>query len=318
MPGFYPNSHASRTYHLKVDEVHTLYLEESGNPDGLPVIFLHGGPGAGCESWHRRFFDPQLYRVVLFDQRGCGKSRPHASLEQNTTWDLVEDIEKIRAHLDIRQFVLFGGSWGSTLALAYAEKYPENVLGMILRGIFLGRDRDVDWFYQQGTSHLFPDFWQDYVAPVAPDKRDHMVAAYYELLTSDNEETRKQAALAWSVWEGRTANLIPNPRVMQHFGDAWNALSIARIECHYFRHHCFFTPDQLLADAHRLQGIPGVIVHGRYDVICPVEQAWDLHHAWPGSDLKIINDAGHSALHDGIRDALVEAADDFAHRLKPS
>lgn len=315
MSGFYPASRASKSYHLQVDDVHSLYIEESGNATGLPVIFLHGGPGAGCESWHRRFFDPQRYRIILFDQRGCGKSRPHASLENNTTWDLVEDVEKIRTYLGIDRCVLFGGSWGSTLALAYAEKYPENVLSMILRGIFLARNEDVSWFYQQGASRLFPDFWQDFIALVVPEKRHQMVSSYYELLTSEDEQVRNQAALAWSVWEGRTANLIPNDRVMEHFGDAWNALSIARIECHYFMHQSFFQPNQLLRDAHRLAGIPNVIVHGRYDVICPLEQAWALHHAWPGSELKIINDAGHSALHDGIRAALVAAADEFATKL---
>lgn len=314
MKDLYPEIRPFHSEHLAVDATHSLYIEQVGNPDGLPALFLHGGPGAGCESYHRRFFDPQRYRVVLFDQRGAGRSTPHASLHDNTTWDLVADIEKIRVHLGIERWLVFGGSWGSTLALAYAETHPRRVLAMVLRGIFLCRPHEIRWFYQQGASRLFPDYWEDFVAPVNPGERDDMLAAYHRLLVGDDELRRLAAAKAWSVWEGRTATLLPDERVAAHFAQAHVALSMARIECHYFMHDAFLRPDQLIADASRLHGIPGVIVHGRYDVICPLENAWQLHNAWPGSELSIIAAAGHSAAEEGTRRRLIEATDDFATR----
>lgn len=311
----YPPLSPYRQLSLPVEAPHVLHVEECGNPDGLPVVFLHGGPGAGCEQYHRRFFDPERYRIVLFDQRGCGRSAPHASLELNTTQALVADVERIREHLHIDKWVVFGGSWGSTLGLAYAEAHPDRVLGLILRGVFLCRRQDIQWFYQDGACHIFPDFWQDYLAPVAPEERSDMVSAYHRLLTGDDEIRRMGAAKAWSVWEGRTATLHTNPDVVSHFCDPHVALSLARIECHYFMHDTFLRPNQLVENAVRLKNIPGVIVHGRYDVVCPVDQAYDLHQAWPEAELKIIPDAGHSATEPGIVDALVQATRDMARRF---
>jgi proline iminopeptidase len=316
MNDLYPEIRPYRTDNLAVDDIHTLYLEEVGNPDGIPALFLHGGPGAGCESYHRRFFDHERYRLVLFDQRGAGRSTPHADLRNNTTWDLVADIERIREHLGIERWLLFGGSWGSTLALAYAETHPERVTGLILRGVFLCRPHEISWFYQQGASRLFPDFWEDFVSPVDPADRHDMLGAYHRLLTGPDEVRRLAAAKAWSVWEGRTATLVSDERVASHFAQAHVALSMARIECHYFMHDAFLEPNQLLERASQLDGIPGVIVHGRYDVICPLENAWQLHEAWPGSELSIITEAGHSATEPGTRRRLVEATQVFAERLR--
>lgn len=312
MRDLYPEIQPYNTLQLAVDDVHTLYVEEVGNPDGVPALFLHGGPGAGCEPYHRRFFDPDRYRVVLFDQRGAGRSTPHADLSNNTTWDLVADIEKIRETLGIERWVVFGGSWGSTLALAYAQTHPQRVRALILRGIFLCRPHEIAWFYQQGASRIFPDYWEDFVAPVEPAQRHDMLSAYHRLLTGTDELRRLAAARAWSVWEGRTATLLPDERVAAHFAQAHVALSMARIECHYFMHDAFLRANQLIDDAGRLSGIPGVIVHGRYDAICPLENAWELHHAWSGSELSIIADAGHSAAESGTRSRLVEATDLFA------
>jgi len=306
-------------YHMEtlaVDQTHRLHLETCGTAQGLPVVFLHGGPGSGCEPWHRRFFDPAAYRIVLFDQRGCGRSRPHASLEDNTTAHLVSDMERIREHLGIERWVVFGGSWGSTLALAYAEAHPERVLGLVLRGIFLCRPRDIHWFYQEGAGRLFPDYWEDYLAPIPESERDEMVSAYHRRLTGEDEVARMAAAKAWSEWEGRTATLLPNPGVVDHFRDPHVALSLARIECHYFMNQSFLEPNQLLRDAHRLADIPGTIVHGRYDVVCPLDQAHALHRAWPRAKLEIIPDAGHSAGEPGIVDALVRATDELAVMLR--
>jgi len=315
MRDLYPEIAPYRTELFPVDETHTLYVEEVGNPRGLPALFLHGGPGAGCEPYHRRFFDPQRFRVVLFDQRGAGRSTPHASLDNNTTADLVGDIERLRRHLGIDRWLVFGGSWGSTLALAYAEAHPERVSALVLRGVFLCRPHEIQWFYQEGASRLFPDYWVDFVAPVAPRDRGDLLHAYHQLLTGEDELRRLAAAKAWSVWEGRTATLLPDDSVAEHFARPHLALSLARIECHYFVNDAFLRPNQLLADAGRLAGIPGVIVHGRYDVICPLENAWALHEAWPGSELSIIADAGHSAAETGTRRRLVEATDQLAEQL---
>lgn len=315
MKDLYPAIQPYATQQLKVDERHRLYVEESGKRDGIPVLFLHGGPGAGCEPYHRCFFDPEKYRIILFDQRGCGRSTPHADLIGNTTWDLVADIEHIRNHLGIQRWLLFGGSWGSTLALAYAQTHPERVTGLILRGIFLCRDEEIDWFYQQGASRVFPDYWRDYLAPIPESEYDNLLLAYHRLLTGENELKRMAAAKAWSVWEGRTANLLPNDLVVDFFSEPRTAMSIARIECHYFVNQAFLRPNQLLEDAHKLADIPGVIVQGRYDLICPMTSAWELHQAWSGSELRVIPDAGHSAAETGIRQALVEATDRFASEL---
>ncbi|MES9989090.1 MAG: prolyl aminopeptidase [Candidatus Thiodiazotropha endolucinida] len=315
MKDLYPAIEPFTSQMLPVGNGHRLYVEQVGKPDGIPVLFLHGGPGAGCEPYHRRFFNPDHYRVVLFDQRGCGHSTPHASLEANTTWDLVGDIEKIRQQLNIEQWLLFGGSWGSTLALAYAQSYPDRVTGMVLRGIFLCRDEEISWFYQHGASRVFPDYWEDFIAPIPQQERDDLLHAYHRRLSGENDIDRMAAAKAWSVWEGRTASLHPNPAVVSFFSDPHTALSLARIECHYFVNHAFLRPNQLLLESDRLADIPGVIVQGRYDLICPMASAWELHRAWPGSELKVIGDAGHSAAEPGIRSALIEATDKFAKEL---
>lgn len=313
MQNLYPEIKPYARHELAVEEPHVLYVDESGIPDGLPVVFIHGGPGAGCDSLSRRFFNPNRYRIVTFDQRGSGRSTPYASLENNTTWHLVEDLERIREHLGIDKWVLFGGSWGSTLALAYAQKHPERVLGLILRGIFLCRQQDFDWFYQEGASRMFPDYWQDYIAPIPQEERGNLMQAFYKRLTGSDEIAQMHAAKAWSCWEGRTATLRPNPQVVERFHE--RALAIARIECHYFINHAFLEPDQLLRDMHKIAHLPGTIVHGRYDVICPLDNAWELHQNWPNSELQIIRDAGHAASEAGIADALVRAADDLVQRL---
>ncbi|MCU7808032.1 MAG: prolyl aminopeptidase [Candidatus Thiodiazotropha sp. (ex Semelilucina semeliformis)] len=316
MKDLYPQVEAFTSRKFSVGGGHQLYIEQVGNPKGIPILFLHGGPGAGCEPYHRRFFDPAAYHVVLFDQRGCGRSTPHTKLENNSTWDLVDDIEAIRQSLGIERWLLFGGSWGSTLALAYAQSHPDRVLGMVLRGIFLCRDEEIAWFYQAGASKVFPDYWEDFVAPIPDVERDNMLEAYHRRLTGDNELQRMAAAKAWSIWEGRTASLRPNASVVDFFSQPHTALSLACIESHYFVNQAFLRPNQLLEDATKLAGIPGVIVQGRYDLICPMDSAWQLHQAWAGSELKVIPDAGHSATEPGIRQALIEATDRFAREFK--
>jgi proline iminopeptidase len=301
----FPAIHSDKTWHFPVSDIHTLYIEESGNPEGVPVVFLHGGPGGNCEPGHRRFFNPEEYRIILFDQRGCGKSRPHASLDENTTWDLVEDLEKIRVYLEIENWVVFGGSWGSTLALIYAQAYPQRVLGLILRGIFLSRDEDIQWLFQEGAARIFPEAWQHYLEPIPATEREDMISAYYKRLTSQNEIVRMGAAKAWSIWEGTTATLLPDKDVVDHFSDPHTALSIARIECHYFTNRSFLSPGQVLDNVHKLNDIPGYIVHGRYDMICPIDQAILLSQHWSNCKLKVIDNAGHAVTEKGISDALV-------------
>jgi proline iminopeptidase len=303
---------------LAVGEDHELYLEQSGSRDGIPAVFLHGGPGAGCGPSHRRFFDPQRYRIILFDQRGCGRSTPHASIEHNSTWDLVADMERIRVHLGIERWLVFGGSWGSTLALAYAETHPERVSALVLRGIFLCRPEEIDWFYQQGASWIFPDYWRDFLAQIPASEHDDLLQAYHRRLTGSDPQLRLAAAKAWSIWEGRCATLLPDPDIRRTFSDERLALSLARIECHYFLHQAFLRPNQLLEDASRLADIPGIIVHGRYDLICPLHSAWELAAAWPGASLEIIADAGHAAFEPGIARALVAATDRMAAGLAPA
>jgi proline iminopeptidase len=297
---------------IDVGNGHRIYVEQCGNTDGLPVVFLHGGPGAGCSASHRRFFDPARYRIVLFDQRGCGRSTPHASLEANSTWHLVDDMERIRRRLGIDRWLVFGGSWGSTLALAYAQAHPDVVTGMVLRGIFLCRPDEIAWFYQQGASWVFPDYWRDFLAPIPVDERADIVTAYHRRLVDADHSIRTQAAKAWSLWEGRCATLMPDEHTRSTFSDEMLALSLARIECHYFVNQAFLEPNQLLRDAGRLAGIPGIIVHGRYDLICPLRSAWELAAAWPDATLEVVPDAGHAAFEPGIARALVAATDRFA------
>jgi len=315
MQQLFPPIEPYKIHTVSVSDGHQLYVEECGRPEGLPVVFVHGGPGAACEEYHRRFFDPGVYRIVLFDQRGCGRSRPHAGLQGNTTQNLVADMEVIRGQLGIDRWVVFGGSWGSTLGIVYAETHPQRVLGLILRGIFLCRPRDILWFYQDGASFLLPDYWSDYLELIPELERDDLVAAYYRRLTGDDELAMMAAAKAWSLWEGRASTLLPKAAVVDHFANPRTALSLARIECHYFMNNSFLESDQLLQRAGRLQDIPGVIVHGRYDVVCPLEQAWALHRAWPRAELKVIPDAGHSATEPGIIDALVTSTVRFAERF---
>ena len=303
----FPAIQPGNTWQFDVSDTHSLYLEECGNPDGIPIVFLHGGPGGNCEPGHRRFFDPERYRIILFDQRGAGKSRPHASLEQNTTTDLVSDLEKIREFLNIDKWVVFGGSWGSTLALVYAQTHVERVLGLILRGIFLAREVDAKWFYQSGASRIFPEAWQQYLEPIPEDEQDDLISAYYQRLISDNEIVRMGAAKAWSIWEGSAATLLPDKQVVNHFSDPHIALSIARIECHYFYHQSFLKPNQIIDSMSVIENIPGFIIHGRYDMICPIEQALLLKRHWPESRLRIIDNAGHAATEPNISKALVDS-----------
>lgn len=311
---YYPPIEPNRSGMLPVSHGHTLYWEESGNPQGKPVVFVHGGPGGGTEPKQRRFFDPKAYRIVLFDQRGCGKSTPFASLEHNTTWDLVADMEVLRKHLAIDRWQVFGGSWGSTLALAYAQTHPEHVSELVLRGIFLLRKWEIDWFYQDGTSHLFPDAWEKYVAAIPEAERGDFVAAYYKRLTSDDAQVRSAAAKAWSQWEGRTSYLLPNEAYLSKTGEDAFADAFARIECHYFMHGGWLRDEKALLarpNIERMRKIPGTIVQGRYDVVCPMESAWALHRAWPEADLRVIEDAGHAAHEPGILHELIEATDRY-------
>jgi len=315
MRDLYPPIEPYRTGTLPVSELHTLYYEEVGNASGLPAVFLHGGPGGGLDADYRRYFDPARWRVVLFDQRGCGQSTPYADLRDNTTWTLVADIERLREKLGIEKWVVFGGSWGSTLALAYAETHPERCLGLILRGIFLLRRKELLWFYQEGASWLFPDAWEEYLAPIPEVERGDLMSAYYRRLTSEDPEVRMRAARAWSIWEGSTSKLHSDPKLIERFSGDQFAEAFARIECHHFVHGAFLRTDsQLLDEASRIAHLPAVIVQGRYDVVCPAASAWALHKRWPGSRLQLIGDAGHSISEPGIVDALVRATDDFAAR----
>lgn len=313
MRTLYPDIIPYQTGMLKVDARHTLYWEECGNPAGKPVVLLHGGPGGGCSDNMRRFHDPAKYRIVLFDQRGAGRSTPHADLTDNTTWDLVADIEALRQHLGIERWQVFGGSWGSTLALAYAEAHPSRVTELVLRGIFLLRRWELEWFYQEGASRLFPDAWQHYLDAIPAVERGDLISAYYRRLTSDNEATRLAAAKAWSIWEGATSYLHIDPDYATSHGDPKFALAFARIENHYFVNGGFFEVEgQLLRDAYKIADIPGVIVHGRYDVVCPIQNAFDLHALWPKAELLVSAASGHSAFEAENVAALVAATDQFA------
>lgn len=315
MRTLYPSIQPLVSHSIEVGAPHVLHVEECGTFHGIPALFLHGGPGAGCSPMHRRFFDPDRYRIVLVDQRGSGRSIPHASLEDNTTQDLVEDLERVREHLGIERWLVFGGSWGSTLGLAYAQAHPERVLGLVLRGIFLCRDEDIQWFYQHGADRIFPDYWRDYLDPIPLEERHDLLTAYRKRLIGADEVTRLHAAKAWSTWEGRTATLVPDTDTVDFFADSHNALAIARIENHYFVNRAFLADRPLLEHAEVMAAIPGVIVHGRYDMVCPVDQAFALAQVWPRADLQIIEQAGHAVSEPGIVDALIRATDRFAAEL---
>ncbi|MFG2444852.1 prolyl aminopeptidase [Nocardia fluminea] len=304
---------------LDVGDGQSMYWEVSGDPDGKPVVFVHGGPGGGTGPLQRRFFDPAVYRIVLFDQRGCGKSMPHiadgASLEANTTPNLIADMESLRAHLGIERWQVFGGSWGSTLGLAYAQAHPERVTELVLRGIFLLRRKEIDWYYNGAAGNVYPAEWAGFLAPVpVEDRGDDLVEVYHRLLHSPDPQVALDAAVAWSTWEGATSSLLPQPDRVAETAEARFALAFARIENHYFRHGGFLEEGQLLRDIDRIADIPGVIVQGRHDIVCPAVSAWDLHNAWPSSTLHIVEDAGHTAHEPGITARLVEATDTFGKR----
>ena len=299
-------------FKLKVSDLHTLHVEESGNQNGKPVIFLHGGPGGGIEPIYRQYFDPQKWRIIIFDQRGCGQSTPSSELTDNTTWDLVNDIEKIRQYLNIEKWVVFGGSWGSTLSLSYAVTHPDRCIALILRGIFLLREKELQWFYQEGASYIYPDAWEKYLKPIPNEERHDMMKAYYKILTGDDQDARFEAAKAWAIWEASTSKLIQNKKSLHHFEDQNIADIFARIECHYFVNKGFFEYDGWLLDQiEKIRHIPSVIVQGRYDVVCPMITAWELHQKWPEADFHIIQDSGHSMLEVGIRDKLIEYTNKF-------
>lgn len=313
MRELYPPRQPYNEGELKVSDLHTIHFEESGNPEGKPIVLLHGGPGGGCPPFYRQYFDPEKWRLVMFDQRGCGQSKPHAELQENTTWDLVNDIEKLREYLNIHQWVVFGGSWGSTLSLAYSQTHPDRCKGLILRGIFMLRQKEIRWFYQEGASYIFPDAWEEYVKPIPINERDDLLTAYYQRLTSPDAQIRLEAARAWSIWEGSTSRLLPDLDLKQRFGIDAFAEAFARIECHYFINKGFIAPeDKLLLNIDRIRKIPAVIVQGRYDVVCPMMSAWELHRAWPEAEFIVVADAGHSMSEPGIRTCLIEATDKFA------
>jgi len=313
MENLYPPIEPFRSGWLDVGDGHEIYFEESGNPDGKACVFVHGGPGGGSSPEARQFFDPERYRIVVFDQRGCGQSRPHASLEANTTWHLVADMERLRDELGIERWLVFGGSWGSTLALAYAQTHPDRVTELVLRGIFLLRPQEIHWFYQEGASALYPDSWEAYLAPIPKEEHDDLLNAFHRRLTCDDETMRLAAARAWSVWEASASFLIQNQDFMDKLDAPDAALAMARIECHYFVNGGFFeSPNQLLENIDRIRHIPAIIVQGRYDVVCPAVTAWDLHRAWPEADFQLIQDAGHSAFDRANAQALVAATDSFA------
>ncbi|WP_300396284.1 prolyl aminopeptidase [uncultured Sphingobium sp.] len=312
MRSLYPPIEPFASGHLDVGDGHRIYWERCGTPGAKPAVFLHGGPGGGFSPEHRRLFDPARYDLLLFDQRGCGQSTPHASLDANTTWHLVADIERLRAMMGVDQWLVFGGSWGSTLALAYAQAHRAQVSELVLRGIFTIRQSEIDWYYQEGASRIYPDKWERFVGPVPETERGDLVAAYRQLLTGDDPAARIAAARAWSVWEGETVRLLPDPALSAvHDADDF-ALAFARIENHYFTHRGWLDDGQLIANAAILADIPGVIIHGRYDMACPAETAWALHKAWPQARFELIEGAGHAYNEPGILDALIRATDGFA------
>ena len=312
----FPEIKPYKRHQIKVSDIHELYLDESGNPGGIPVLFVHGGPGGACDASSRRFYDPQVFRIITFDQRGCGRSTPHGSLDENTTDHLISDIEKIREHLEIDQWILFGGSWGSTLSLLYAQAHPKCVSALILRGIFLCRQCDLDWVYKDGTNRIFPDYWEDFVKPIAENERNDLVQAYYERLTGEDELARMAAAKAWSAWEGNCATLRPSAEFVARLTKPHNALALSRIETHYFVNKGFIEENQILKNISVIRDIPGRIIHGRYDVLCPLNNALALNHQWVNSDLHIVRDAGHAASEPGNVDALIRATQDIAKELQ--
>ncbi|RLC10439.1 MAG: prolyl aminopeptidase [Deltaproteobacteria bacterium] len=308
----YPEIEPYKTGMLRVSDLHELYFEECGNPDGKPVVYLHGGPGAGCSANFRRYFDPSSYRIILFDQRGCGRSTPHASLIENTTWHSVADMETLRGHLKIEKWQVFGGSWGSCLAMAYAQTHPDRATELVLRGLFTLRRTELLWFYQDGASHVYPDIWESFLVPIPQDERDDLMSAYYKRLTGDDKQTQIECARAWALWEGSTLSLWPDPAREANFGEDDFALAFARIECHYFINGGFFeTDDQIIRDLHKIKHIPCCLIQGRFDMCTPVRTAWDIHKAWPDAEFRLVGDAGHAGSEPGIIHELINATDHF-------
>ncbi len=312
----YPDIKPHARYRLEVDDIHELYVDESGTREGIPVLFVHSGPGSGCEFDSRCFFNPEKYRIILFDQRGSGRSTPHGELANNRTSDLIADVEKIREFLDIDKWVLFGGGWGSTLSLVYAETHPSHVLGLVLRGIFLGRRTDIDWFYQKGASRFYPDYWENFIAPIPVDKRDDFLTAYHEIATGENDLARMAAAKSWSAWEAHCSTLHPNQRLVKHLSGTHRSLARCQIGTHYLLNECFLERNQIISHAGNIAHIPGILVHGRFDMVCPLDNAHSLHEAWPNSQLFIVREAGHSATEPALIDALIRATRDMSQRFE--
>ena len=313
MKSLYPEIEPYNEFNLKVSDLHTIHVEESGNKNGKPIIFLHGGPGGGTEPVYRQYFNPEKWRIIIFDQRGCGQSTPLSELQENTTWYLVDDIEKIREHLGIDKWIVFGGSWGSTLSMSYAILHPNHCRGLILRGIFLIRKKEIAWFYQEGASYIYPDAWEKYLSPIPENERYDLVSAYYKRLTSNNESIRLEAAKTWADWEASTSKIFPSNVSLHKFDDLKVAEAFARIECHYFINGGFFESDKwILENADAVKNIPTVIIQGRYDVVCPTISAWELHKKLPQADFHIIQDAGHSMTEEGIAAKLVEYTDKYS------
>ena len=313
MKSLYPKINPYNKFNLKVSDLHTIYIEESGAKNGKPVIFLHGGPGGGIEPIYHQYFNPKKWRIIIFDQRGCGKSSPHSELRENTTWDLVSDIEKIRTHLKINKWVVFGGSWGSTLSMCYAIIHPNRCRGLILRGIFMIRKKEIQWFYQGGASYIFPDAWEKYLAPIPKNERHDLLSAYHKRLISNNQAIREEAARAWSNWEASTSKLLQSKKYLHHFDDIKVAEAFARIECHYFINGGFFETDSwILENVNKIHHLPTVIIQGRYDIVCPMLSAWELHQAFPQANFEIVPDAGHSMTEENISTKLIEYTDKYS------
>lgn len=309
----YPEIQPYKTGFLDTNDGHLVYWELCGNPQGKPVVFLHGGPGAGCNDNHRRLFNPEKYHIMLFDQRGCGHSLPYASLENNTTWHLVADMERLRQEvLRTDKMMVFGGSWGSTLALAYAQRHPQHVSELILRGIFTCRPQEIRWFYQEGASYIYPDYWEDYIRPIPEQEHHDLLSAFHRRLTSEDKQEQLQAAQAWGLWEGRAITLLPDEETSQHFSADEFVVAFARIENHYFMNQGFFEENQLIRDVDKIRHIPTIIVQGRYDMCTPMQTAWELHKAFPEAQFQLIPDAGHAFNEPGILAALIKATDSFA------
>ncbi len=309
----YPSINSYATHKLAVDKIHTLHFEECGNPNGVPIIVLHSGPGAGCEKVHKRFFDPEKYRIVLFDQRGSGKSTPHACIENNTTQHLINDIEHIRDHLSIPKWHVFGSAWGSALALLYAQEYPLHISGLLLNSVFLAREKDINWFYQSGASAVFPDHWQNFINHIPINERTNLLKAYSMRLNGNNELARMSAAKHWSLWQANCASLQPHANTLEHFSDPHFALGLASIESHYFENKCFIEDNAILDNIKKIRHLPLFIIHGRYDMVCPLVNAWKLHQACPASELFVVRDAGHSICEPGVIDALILASKNILH-----